>query len=63
MFIEFYNTEGAPFTVNLLQVRSFRPQGNRDNGNTIIVLSDTGTAIANTPYDVVKQQIQAMTRG
>lgn len=62
MFIEFTNTEGEPFTVSLLQVKTFRPQGPSDTGNTILVVSDTGPVVANTPYDVVKSRIASMTK-
>ena len=62
MFIELINNEGEPFTVNLLQLKVFRPQGPTDIGSTILVVSDTGSVIANSPYDVVKARIAAMTK-
>lgn len=63
MFIEFLNTEGDPFTVSLLQLKTFRPQGDIHTGNTVLVVSDTGTAVAASPYSEVKQRIAAMTKG
>lgn len=62
MFIELIDNEGKPFTVSLLQLKVFRPQGPTDTGSTILVVSDTGSVIANSPYDVVKARIAAITK-
>ena len=62
MFIELIDNEGKPFTVSLLQLKVFRPQGPTDTGSTVLVVSDTGTVIVNSPYDVVKARIAAITK-
>lgn len=62
MFIEFINTEGEPFTVSLLQLATFCPQGHSHTGNTILVMSNGRSVVTSSPYGVVKDRITAMTK-
>ncbi len=62
MFIEFTNTEGEPFTVSLLQLKSFRPMGSTSTGGTMLLVSDVRPIVTNSPYDEVKDRIAAMTK-
>ena len=62
MFIELINNEGEPFTVSLLQLSTFCPQGRTDTGNTILVMTNGRSVVSDSPYDVVKSRIADMTK-